>query len=354
MNQGPAVWTGKNFHFKTIEALRGIAAFAVCWFHLTGYPQFGSLPAVKASGAYGFLGVQVFFVVSGFVIPYSLYRGGYVTADYGRFLLKRVSRLEPPYLITVAACVMHDYIASLGLVGAAKPFAITWPQVLAHLGYVNAFLGMPWFIDVFWTLAVEFQFYLVVGLAYAAIRSTRPAAALGIPVAVAVMALCCPWNEFLLHHTPLFLMGVAAFRHMCLDRSRMELWLTLAAAVALTIAVDDGPKALAGLAAALAILFVQYSNRMLNFLGRISYSLYLAHALVAGTVVNQGSKWLGSSMAAGWLLLLLTLAAVLAVSQLMYKLVESPAKRIASSIRYRAQQRQPRVEAAAAAASQRS
>ena len=59
---------------ESAHALRGVAAFAVAWFHFTnGQPTF--LPQdslLKVSGAYGYLGVAVFFVISGFVIPYSL------------------------------------------------------------------------------------------------------------------------------------------------------------------------------------------------------------------------------------------------------------------------------------------
>src|SRR5262245_6522000 len=81
-----------------LDPLRGIAAGGVAWYHLTNLLD---LPEgwIKGSGAHGFLGVEIFFVISGFVIPYSMIRGGYrVRSDWGRFIAKRILRLDPPYL----------------------------------------------------------------------------------------------------------------------------------------------------------------------------------------------------------------------------------------------------------------
>jgi peptidoglycan/LPS O-acetylase OafA/YrhL len=56
----------------TVDALRGVASLSVAWFHLT-QPNPALAPGIiKSSGAYGWLGVHIFFVISGFVIPYSL------------------------------------------------------------------------------------------------------------------------------------------------------------------------------------------------------------------------------------------------------------------------------------------
>lgn len=87
---------------ESVEILRGVAAFSVMWFHLTnGNSQF--LPSgglLKLSGAYGYLGVQLFFVISGFIIPYSLSIRNYqVKTDGLGFLVRRIVRIEPAYLV---------------------------------------------------------------------------------------------------------------------------------------------------------------------------------------------------------------------------------------------------------------
>ena len=54
---------------QAVEYTRGVAAFMVMWFHFTYLLPEGVL---RASGLYGYLGVEAFFVISGFIIPYSM------------------------------------------------------------------------------------------------------------------------------------------------------------------------------------------------------------------------------------------------------------------------------------------
>src|ERR1700750_1066981 len=73
-----------------LDTLRGVASLAVCWFHLTSFkyntPDGTAYPLLKGTGRYGWLGVEVFFVISGFVLPYSLHRAGYRLRDYPIFV----------------------------------------------------------------------------------------------------------------------------------------------------------------------------------------------------------------------------------------------------------------------------
>ena len=81
--------------FFSVESLRGVAALAVAWFHVTAIH--GDSWA-RSSGHYGWLGVDAFFVISGFVVPYSIARTfpNYTIRDLPNFVLRRATRLEPP------------------------------------------------------------------------------------------------------------------------------------------------------------------------------------------------------------------------------------------------------------------
>jgi peptidoglycan/LPS O-acetylase OafA/YrhL len=69
--------------FEIIEVLRGLAAFSVMWFHFTnGNQDFLQEGWLELSGKYGWLGVEVFFVISGFIIPYSLWRSQYTVKHH--------------------------------------------------------------------------------------------------------------------------------------------------------------------------------------------------------------------------------------------------------------------------------
>jgi len=99
-----------------IDALRGIASLAVCWFHLTnGYSEESM---VRASGQFGWLGVEAFFVISGFIIPYALFKGRYrMSDDWKTFIWKRVIRIEPPLCISrvVGPCTLVSLVSHSGL-----------------------------------------------------------------------------------------------------------------------------------------------------------------------------------------------------------------------------------------------
>jgi peptidoglycan/LPS O-acetylase OafA/YrhL len=62
---------------EILGPLRGLAAWRVAWVHFTHDTDFVKTGWLRASGQYGWLWVQVFFVISGFVIPYSMWCGGY-------------------------------------------------------------------------------------------------------------------------------------------------------------------------------------------------------------------------------------------------------------------------------------
>ncbi len=77
---------------NSIELARAVASLSVAWLHLTNTFHDGPL---KASGAYGWLGNDVFFAISGFVIPYTLHKSGYRLAEFWRFLARRCRWRSP-------------------------------------------------------------------------------------------------------------------------------------------------------------------------------------------------------------------------------------------------------------------
>lgn len=118
-----------------VEYLRGLAALSVTWFHLTNTydPSW-----VQASGSFGWLGVEVFFVISGFIIPYSIYVlfPRYSLTDFPAFVMRRILRLEPPYLVSIMLVIGLWHISAIfpGFTGAMPPVD-PW-QVLAHIAYL--------------------------------------------------------------------------------------------------------------------------------------------------------------------------------------------------------------------------
>ena len=85
-----------------VDALRAVAATAVAVFHFTnGAPEFIGDWALARWCMIGAHGVDIFFVISGFVIPWAMAAGGFHWGDAGRFIAKRVIRLDPPFFATI-------------------------------------------------------------------------------------------------------------------------------------------------------------------------------------------------------------------------------------------------------------
>jgi peptidoglycan/LPS O-acetylase OafA/YrhL len=312
---------------ETVECLRGLAALAVTWFHLTNTHSGGW---GMASGSRGWLGVEVFFVISGFVIPYSIARShaAYAIADFPRFLLRRAARLEPPYLASIVLVLGLGYLSALAPGFRGLPPSLDPAQIAAHLLYLVPVTGEAWLQPVYWTLAYEFVFYVLVGLLFPWIGT--PAdwgrwTAVALVVTASVMAGILPVRSLL------FVLGFSLFRIIAGGGQRSAAWgWSIIALAGLVIAWTEPMIALVGLATTALINLLLTSTwpgrwgKTLLWLGGLSYSLYLTHVPVGGRVVNLGHRFI----AGPWQELALSLLALLvclAFAALFRRLFELPA-----------------------------
>jgi peptidoglycan/LPS O-acetylase OafA/YrhL len=140
-----------------IDLLRFLAAIAVVLFHycFRGYAADHMTTMPFESGApfakYGFLGVQLFFMISGFVISMTAGSG-----DIQHFVASRISRLYPAFW----ACCTITFVASLAVGGAL--FHVGIRQYLINMTMLSEFVGFPPIDGVYWSLFVEIRFYLLV------------------------------------------------------------------------------------------------------------------------------------------------------------------------------------------------
>lgn len=152
--------TSLKHHSEKIEGLDGLRAFAVLvvlGFHI--WPL--SLPG-------GFLGVDVFFVISGFLITTLLLRerNSKGRIDLGAFWIRRARRLIPALLLVVATSIAAAWAVNRELlvnirrqVVGALTFSTNWIEIWAGSDYFNE-SAQALFVT-FWSLAVEEQFYML-------------------------------------------------------------------------------------------------------------------------------------------------------------------------------------------------
>ena len=362
--RGPRGVRPRPGHIPGLDGLRAIAVVAVLFFHF--------LPATLPGG---FLGVDVFFVVSGFLITTLLLReiDSRGRVDLLTFWRRRARRLLPVLVlvvitsVSVARLVGGDLLVGIGrqTLGALT-FTSNWLEIAVGASYFHS--TSPILFVNLWSLAVEEQFYLfwplALVVALALTRNTRQrvrvVAGIALVSTVLMAALYTPGEDAtrVYYGTDTHLMGVmagAAFALAWADPQlraglRTELWRRwrgLAVLAALVVLVSlmrwatftstftfRGGIALATLATLVLIAGLLESpspwRRLmslppLTWIGERSYAIYLWHwpvLVIAGAVVPYTD---GTNR--GYGVLLGALLTTLVLSELSLRLVERPVRR---------------------------
>jgi peptidoglycan/LPS O-acetylase OafA/YrhL len=332
-------------YLPALDGLRGAAVVAVLVFHTWA----AALPG-------GYIGVDLFFVLSGYLITSLLLRERALTGSISlaRFFGRRALRLLPPLMPVLAACTLYAVL----LPGAPLAEA-TLKGVWATIGYASSWLyaygvGLGW-LSHSWSLSVEEQFYalwppiLVLLLLWGSRRVALAACILGVGAVVEARTLMAvhgvPWERLYCGfdtRADALLIGAAlalAADLGLLRRVRREvIWgvalvgLAVLAWAALRVA-DPGRLAgpgftlidlcAAALIAAVAIRPAPVLVRVLQTsplvgMGRISYAMYLWHLPIYGYLVASGAVLPAPA----------TLVVVLGMTWLMatlsYELIEAP------------------------------
>ena len=153
--------------FLLLDGLRGIAAVGVVINHsilaneLT--PVFERFaPAALLQMAYvSVSGVWIFFVISGFIIAHSLRNDALTNLSVGRFILRRHTRLDPPYWCAIFLFLFCVFLLSSFSSNPDYKFALpSLSTIFVNLFYLQKLTPPPQILGVSWTLCIEIQFYI--------------------------------------------------------------------------------------------------------------------------------------------------------------------------------------------------
>jgi peptidoglycan/LPS O-acetylase OafA/YrhL len=339
-----------------IDALRGIAAMWVVIFHIGEGGQIAALQAVipawfnAAFFKAGHFGVPIFFVLSGFVIALSIGNDRVTAAYTGRFALRRAIRLDLPYWASIAITLAFTAVKARMLPATGVPIA-TAPQVLAHMFYLQDFLGFHPINTVYWTLCFEIQFYLMFCALLAVAQSFRTDEHDRRPLAIVftlasitsviwplvpslhVRGLALPnWHGFLL----------GAFVYWSLKGIMHPRWFVLYALALMGVfAVTHDSFTMVCITTASMILLVGRAGKLsewlearwLQFLGKVSYSVYLLHLPISGAAFWALNKMLPHTPALDVVATLIVVALNCIAAQLFWWAVERPSTSLAKRLR---------------------
>lgn len=321
----------------SIQGLRGVAAMSVLIDHFCDMPKGGVydipdpgflppiwpwLQSVINSGGHG---VELFFMISGFLIPASLVRHGSI----GKFMYDRVLRIMPVFV------VLHIALFAVGPIVGYKFFRgidlPTYLQVfLANLFFVQDALGFPIAQQNAWTLTYEWTFYILFAACFGAVVRLK---SWWLAAPLILLGLLC------ILHWPITAFFVVGMLFSAINlRFRMTGVAGVVAGLACFAAMYVALDVLHPFAALLPgfLLFGMVlatgsgisgllSLSLLQYLGKISYSLYLVHPFVLFPLQVIGLKLVDRGVDR-WLLwsgfVIIGLALALIASALSYEIIE--------------------------------
>ena len=306
----------QKIHIPQVDYIRAIASIAVALFHLGGK----ALPVLN----YGWLGVYMFFLVSGFIICWAIPRN-YTWKMSGRFISRRIIRIEPPYIISIGLAILVKLI----MMSHYRP---DWFNVLSHFAYLNSFLDEPYLSPVYWTLGIEFQFYLFVALCFPFFVK-RWGACFLLLLSVLSVLIKAPGSN-LLNAFPPFALGILYYLYLSGDKNLRWTFFWGVLITACCIHAIGWLQTCATLFALGLLMAPLKSYPIITFFSKISFSLYLTHDMIGSNLVVYMGAHLPKTLIFKGISFLTGILISVLFAYFFYRLVEAPFLKLSKRINY--------------------
>ncbi|MFT5860648.1 MAG: peptidoglycan/LPS O-acetylase OafA/YrhL [Flavobacteriaceae bacterium] len=320
-----------------LDSLRGIIALLVAVYHfLHAENHHGRLipegnPAIEAIDPFLIGSVSVFFLISAYVIFLHLENHTYSIIKFGTFIFKRLVRIQIPVIICIGLIVLvnEGFNSYLNLEST-----FSWDQFLANISLSASFLGEEWYNPIFWTLAIEFQFYIFVGLVFTLINRSPIPSLIILGVAFIPLNYCFDTLSYACYYGGYFIIGTALYLFHQKRLSLLSLLIITAIAATDVLLTHEFLYPIIPLLSIPIILFVQKRSRLFEWLGEVSFSFYLMHGMFGGWLIYFTARYADN----GFLQFLIILAALVVSyigSYAFYRIIEKPVLHFSRKITYK-------------------
>jgi exopolysaccharide production protein ExoZ len=339
--------------YQTIAAWRGVACLSVLLFHsfggFTSEPIWMPLEPVRQLAGNGWLGLHLFFVISGYCIferiGVAVVRG---EAAYS-FWIDRSLRIFPTYWAALAFTIALNLVTwPFNRTHLAANLPSSFLSFLGDVSLTSALFRHPAFVLVSWTLTCEVAFYLLAGLLLASGGNSRHmtraflvgSGLCGLAIAVPATGWTLPlalWPEFFAGACVSFSLRAPMARSRNFAPLGLVVLLALSAAAICSFGSYAGDSRKIALAFAWALLALyrwdawldrRLAVRLLSRVGVFSFSLYLTHVQIMTRVINLGMRTTQPTSPAVVLVWIAAVVTALAFGWLFWTLVESSSERL--------------------------
>ncbi|RYG54457.1 MAG: acyltransferase, partial [Chitinophagaceae bacterium] len=308
------------------------ASLLVCLFHLS-LGNRALLPSSFLHSLFsaGYVGVESFFILSGYVICYAFPRDT-STRNTCKFLLKRATRIEPPYIASILLVLLLGFLSACFT--GNKVVSPDSLQLLAHLLYFNNFSPSTYINTVYWTLGIEFQFYLIIAFLFPYLQSSGRSCISALAFFFLFSFLQFSSGALLVFsYLPYFGLGIVVYFQKQKAFANKLLPLILCLFLLRIFAYAGFSGMLAAALVAAVLFFWRYSNNVIRFFSMISFSLYLTHVPLGGKIINLGLRYFHSRFE-HYLLFVIAFLFSIAFAYVFYRVVERPSLSLAKRIQF--------------------
>ncbi|TCO30791.1 peptidoglycan/LPS O-acetylase OafA/YrhL [Pedobacter psychrotolerans] len=313
--------------------MRAFAAVSVTIFHLSlgNRALFTDKSIFTTTTGFGYLGVEIFFILSGYVICYSL-PANYNYSNTTSFLAKRIVRIYPAYLISILLVIILNSLSHY-ITNIENHLSII--DLLSNIFFLTN-LGFGNYLNVvYWTLGLEIQFYLLIALSFMFINNSYKVM-LYLIILLILSSLPKIHNmDLVFPNLSVFSIGILTFFYKIKRTINLKIFLILSVITLIHIYFFLGIAVLlASCICLLILLFWTKTNGFIKFFSNISFSLYLIHVTIGGKVINLGLRYV-STLQERYLLFMSSFIISIFLSYIFYLLIEKPTLLWSKKITYK-------------------
>jgi len=297
----------KSNRYKDLDALRGIAALMIVLYHFA---------TVRPNPIHAFYwadtGVDMFFIISGFVIFMSINK----VRNVKDFAISRFSRLFPSYWFCLTITAIIQVIAlKLNFVHNTST-QISWLKYISNLTMFQRYFGYTNIDGPYWTLIIEMLFYVGIAILFKfnRIKNIFCIGCLLVSISfindyLGITVPDWPFSKILLwipiiKYISLFFAGILFYKLIKQEGNKLKLYLTILACYLVQIKIYSNVPITGHdryiihsiVLALIFVVFILFINQKLSFItnnvtlffGKISYSLYLIHQYIGANILLAG------------------------------------------------------------------